>query len=109
MKRLVQFPLEEKEGSPSIWVEVDEPESDAGTMRVARGGEVVETARATFQQAIDQIKPGIDALGQKLNDLNHPAEVAVEFGLKLSARAGMVLASADSEVTFKVILKWKNP
>jgi hypothetical protein len=107
MKRLVQFSVD-PEGTASVWVEVDEPEAEAGTIRVAREGEIVERAKESFQAALDQVKPAVDLLAQRLNDLNRPAEIGVEFGLKLSAKAGIVLASADSEVTFKVSLRWKN-
>ena len=37
-----------------------------------------------------------------------PSEAQVEVGFKFSAKAGVILASADSEATFKVTLKWKT-
>jgi hypothetical protein len=105
MKHLVEFEIE---GGGSILVEVDEPLPQTGTRRVTRNGATIEKASQSFQQALGTIKPAVDALTARLNDLNDPNEVAVEFGLKLSAKAGVVLASVDSEVAFKVSLKWQN-
>jgi len=41
-------------------------------------------------------------------EINTPAEINLEFGVKFNAKAGFIFASADSEATFKVSLKWKN-
>lgn len=35
-------------------------------------------------------------------------EIALEFGIKFNAKAGVIIASVDSEATFKVALKWCN-
>ena len=107
MKRLVEFPLED--GS-TILVEVDEPESAGGTARVARGdNKTVAKANQTFEKALDKIKPTANAVISKLRDLTHsPDEITVEFGLKLSAEAGAVLAAAGIEANYKVTLTWKK-
>lgn len=104
MKHLVEFPLED--GSTTV-VEVNEPEPD-GVRRVARAGEIAEKATQTFEAALERIKPAASAIVAKLRDLNTtPSEIGVEFGIKLSAKAGAIFASADSEANFKVTLKWK--
>jgi hypothetical protein len=41
--------------------------------------------------------------------MNSPAEIGLEFGIKLNAKAGAIFASVDSEATFKVSIKWRNP
>jgi len=103
MKRLIEFPLE---GQGTIVVEVDEPESE-GVVRASRAGEIAEKATQTFESALDRIKPAAAAVIARLRDLSDlPDEVAVEFGIKLGAKAGAFLASADSEATFKVTLTW---
>jgi len=106
MKRLVEFPLED--GS-TILVEVDEPESIGGAARVARDHKTIEKAKQTFETALDKIKPTANAVIAKLRDLYEaPDEVTVEFGLKLSAEAGIVLAAAGIEANYKVMLTWKK-
>jgi Trypsin-co-occurring domain 1 len=37
-----------------------------------------------------------------------PDEFTVEFGVKLSAKAAVVIASATTDANFKVTLKWKK-
>ena len=46
---------------------------------------------------------------QAFREMNTPDEIGLDFGIKFSAQAGAIFASVDSEATFKVSLKWKNP
>lgn len=104
MKRLVEFPLEE--GS-FILVEVDVP--DESGMVPASRGEVIERAQQTFEQALDKIRPAAQSIIVKLRNLNDPPdEVEVEFGLKMSAEVGAIIASASAEANYKVTLTWKK-
>lgn len=106
MKRLIEFPLE---NGGSILVEVDEPRADGGTMRSARPTEIVEKAKQTFETALEKIRPAASAIITKLRDLSEPADqIGVEFGIKLSAEAGVVLASAGVEANYTVTLTWKR-
>jgi len=105
MKRLIEFPLED---GGSILVEVDELEG--GVVRAAtRPGEVVEKAKQSFEAALDKIKPAAAAIVAKLRGLSDPPdEMEVEFGLKMSAKAGAMVAAAGTEANYKVTLKWKR-
>ena len=106
MKRLIEFPLED---GGSIVVEVDEPELPGGVVRAARPGEVVEKARQSFEAAMERIRPVAGTLIAKLRGLHDPPdEVEVEFGLKMNAEAGAVLAAAGAEANYKVTLTWKR-
>ena len=40
--------------------------------------------------------------------LDSPAEVALEFGLKLTGGTNVILAAAQGEANFKVKLSWKG-
>lgn len=105
MKRLIEFPLED--GS-TILVEVDEPEPTGGVERVARPGEVFRT-QIPFEQALSKIRPVAEHIITHLHSLrNSPDEVGVEFAFKLSAKADIIIASADTEGNFKVTLTWKQ-
>jgi len=104
MKHLVEFALED--GSV-VAVEVEGEGS--GMQRASRGGETeAEQAKSRFTEAIARVKPAAEAVLNAFREMNTPDEIGLEFGVKFSAKAGAILASADSEATFKVALKWKN-
>ena len=106
MKCLIEFPLED---GGSIWVEVEEPDPPGGVVRAANPREMMAKAGQTFEEALDKIKPAADVLVAKLRGLSDPPdEMAVQFGLKLSAEAGAVVASAGVEANYTVTLTWKR-
>ncbi len=105
MKRLIEF--DSTDGNV-IFIEVDEPESE-GMVRASRPGEIAEKAMQTFEEALARIKPATNAIVTQLRDLaTAPDEIAVEFGIKLSVKAGAIIASTDAEANFKVALKWNR-
>lgn len=107
MKRLIEFPLE---GGGSVVVEVDEPEAEGGVVRAARPGEVSERAQLSFEEALGKLRPAAESIIARLRALSDPPDqVGVEFGLKLSAGAGAVIASAAAEANYRVTLTWKRP
>jgi len=104
VKQLVEFP---PEGGGVVLVEVEERD-EAGPQRVGRLDEVVETSEKSFQAALGQIRPAVDAMMETLAGLaSRPDEINAQFGIKLGAKAGAFLASADAEAQFTVSLKWK--
>ena len=107
MKRLIEFTLED--GS-TVLVESDEPDSRGAP--VVRGGgaiDVIEKAEMGFDAALGKIRPVAATFIAKMRDLaDAPEQVGIEFGIKLGAKAGAFLASADAEATFKVTLTWKR-
>ena len=106
MTRLIEVPFED--GS-SIVVEVDEPEQAGGVVKVARPGEIAGKASQTFEAALDKLKPVAAAVITKLRSLrDSPDEIELEFGLKLSAEAGIFVASVGGEAHYKLTLKWKR-
>jgi hypothetical protein len=106
MRRLVEFRLEE---GGSVLIESEEPETE-GAVRVARPGELAVQAGLTLEAAIERIKPATNAVITQLRQLvESPDEIEMEFGIKLSAAAGAVVASAATEANYKVTLKWKKP
>lgn len=106
MQRLIEFPLED---GGTVLVELDEPEPEGGVVRAARPGEIAARAGQTFEAALERIKPAAGAIIAKLRSLSDlPDEIKVAFGLKLSAEAGVFVASAGTEANFKVALTWKR-
>ncbi len=109
MKRLIEFPLEGREPGEVVVVEVDEPGGDAGMERVGRRGEISERATATFEDALKSVEPAASSVLSRMRALAEPPdEVLIEFAIRLSAKAGAVIASADAEANFKITLTWRR-
>jgi hypothetical protein len=105
MKKLIEFELD---GQP-VYVEAEASETEM--QRISRGGEdepEPEKAESRFVDAVARIKPAAELMLNTFRDMNTPDEIGLEFGLKFTAKTGVVFASADSEATFKVSLKWTN-
>jgi hypothetical protein len=79
---------------------------------VTRGGTVEERlqeAACSFEEALDPIRAVGEGVLDRLSHLQRPpAEVRVEFGLELSAKAGAIV-SATGAATLKVALTWQAP
>ncbi len=105
MKRLIEFPLQ---NGGRLVAEVDEPEVPGQVVRVAaKPGEVAEKAQETLEDALEKIKPAAQSIIDKLHTLRDvPDEISVEFGIKLNAAAGAIIASAGVEANYMVTLKW---
>lgn len=109
MKELVEFELED--GSKVLF-ESEAAADDGGPVRIARGGGgegEVRQAAERFEAVARRIRPAAQLVLDALRDLNSPKEIGLEFGLKFSAKAGVIFAAADSEASFKVTVKWVNP
>ncbi|MEI8131903.1 MAG: CU044_2847 family protein [Leptolinea sp.] len=106
MKRLIEFPLED---GGTILVEVDEFESEFGSVPVAREDEIVVKANQTFEHALETIQPVARTVVKKFRIMpDTPDEVQVAFGVKLSAEAGALIASTGVEANFTITLKWRK-
>ena len=102
MKRLVDFPLED---GNHMLVEIEE--TDQGGLVQASLSETIVKAQQTLEKSLEKVKPAAKYIIQQLRELHdEPNEVEVAFGLKLSADAGAVLASASAEANYTVKLKW---
>jgi Trypsin-co-occurring domain 1 len=104
MTYLVEIPVD---GAEPVLMEVDEVGD--GVVRASRPGEVVATATESFQAALARFRPVAGAIVQQFRQLGErPEEISVEFGLKLTAQAGMVIAHSGGEANFKVSLLWRS-
>jgi hypothetical protein len=107
MSHVVDLPLAE---GGSIKVEVDEaPTPLHATGPVTRSGrpaELASTATDTFEQALAGVGPAARSLISKLRATTDPSEITLEFNLKVSADAGVIVARTGGEANFSVQLKW---
>lgn len=104
-KQLVAFELED---GTSIMLETSRDEG--GFQRVSKSGddELPVKAEKKFKDIAASIGPAAQVILNTLKDINTPEEIQLEFGLVFSAKTGVIIASADTEVNFKVTVKWVN-
>lgn len=105
MSELLRFDLDD---GTSVLVEVadDEP----GVVRAARSGEVVQAATGAFEAGLDGVREAASAALRRLRDVAEPPdEVSLEFGVRLNAEAGAVIAKAGVEGHLHVTLTWRRP
>jgi hypothetical protein len=101
------FELDVGDGK-SIRVEIEPKEGliDAGF----NPGELAERARYSFENMLETAHLTAKVFIAKVRDFNDPPdEVELEFGLKLDAAAGVLVAQASTEAHFVVTLTWKHP
>ena len=103
MKQLVEFKLQNDD---SVVIEVEEIGDTSE--RVSRKDLKVTHAESRFHDAIAKIRPAAEEVLTALHEMNTPNEISIEFGIKFSGKVGAFIASADSEATFKISLKWMN-
>lgn len=105
MKHFIEYPLE---GGGIVLVEVNDDNRLTGSVQASRDTDsLVVKAKETFDNALERIKPAANIIIKKLRGLTDaPDEIEVEFGIKLGAEAGAVIASTSMEANYKVVLKW---
>jgi hypothetical protein len=102
MRDLIRFPL--ADGGELI-VEVDD--QDAGMGRVGRLGDAAARASITYDQALDSIRRAADATLRQFRQMaTRPDQVEVEFGVRLTAEAGAIMARTGGEAQLTVRLTW---
>lgn len=106
MANIVQFKLET---APNVFTDVAVEVRDAavGQQQIGRAGDVVEQATMTFNQVLGQLTSLSSSLMNALREVA-PDKVDVEFGVKLSATSGVIVASGTGEAAFKITLKWER-
>lgn len=104
MATVVEMPLED---GGTILVEI--ADDDQRLQRVGRVGKVVRDSAETLEEALRRVKPVAAAVLGQLQDLATPPDtVKLEFGVKLTAEAGVVIAKAATEANFKLSLEWTS-
>lgn len=99
----LDFPLED--GS-SLRVEVDDRDAGGPVMR-GRAAASVEQAGETFEQALSRVLPAFGVVVTKLREsASRPDHIELEFGLKLSAEMGAIIARTSGEANFRVVVRW---
>ncbi|MBB2948920.1 class 3 adenylate cyclase [Actinoplanes lutulentus] len=102
MTDVVAMPLD---GGGTVFVEVSA--APGSLENVGRTTEIIGKASETLEQALAQIRPAAEAIRDSVRSLAEPPDrVSVEFGVKVTAEAGVVVARATSEANFTVKMEW---
>jgi hypothetical protein len=102
MAELLRFELDSG-GAVLVEVADDEP----GIEQAARVDELVVKARVSLEDALDQVRAFANATLGKVQDLvQQPEQIEVEFGIRLNAEAGAVIARTQAEGHLQVKLTW---
>lgn len=104
LRSLVKVPLRDGQ-AVLVEVEVDQDE----IVRASRPGEVINTATESLDLALERLRQMAGAFVGTLRDAADRAdEITVEFGIKVSAEARVVIAHTSGEANFKVAMKWNS-
>ena len=109
MRRLIEYNLNST-GQTKVLVEADDPTGvPQGQVRVAAGGVAAEQATKAFDAALAGIKPIAAIVMREVTAAVADAdEISVEFGIKLTANAGIIIAGTSAEGNCKISIKWSR-
>lgn len=106
MTQLVEFKAGNGE---KILVEVENVASEELKPVAKDPGEIAAEAGISFAKALDNLKPMIQSVKEKVNSMTDRAdEVEVKFSVKLNAEVGAVLTKVGGEANYEITLKWVN-
>jgi hypothetical protein len=106
MARVIEVPLAE---GGSILVEVDDA-TDEPVLRGRRGPGSPPPLEEPLEQVLAGLGPATRAVLSQLRSLaDSPHEIEVEFAVKLTADANIVIARTGGEANFRVALRWTRP
>ena len=104
--KLVEFKID---GGSIVFEGVDDSDPTERHL-VSRGSDnSIAQAKQSLHQAIDTAKSAAELVLNSFKEMNSPDEINLEFGVKMSAKSGVIIASAGGEANFKIGLKWKKP
>ena len=103
MNKLIEFNVP----GGSVVVESQEA-APLSPVRGAGLARITETAGKSLEDTLAVIRPVADAALAACKDLvTTPAAVEIEFSLKFTAQAGVVIAQASTEGSLRVKVAWK--
>jgi hypothetical protein len=80
-----------------------------GIDRVGRARDVTHRAAETLQAALQNVRPALAAIVGQIRDIgDSPDTITVQFGITVSAQAGVVVAQAATEANFTITAEWRR-
>ena len=91
-----------------IVVEIDS--SEPGFQSISRKpGEAIYDVQGRFDDALESVRDAaVSALKKFRDEILHPDSVEIEFGFKLNAEAGAVIAKTSAEGHLTIKLAWSR-
>ena len=106
MSELIEFP---GPGGRPVLVEVEGPRSGPITRGGGRGSDAVTKASEGLEQVLSCVGPAVRGIVHQLREAaERPDEVEVEFSVKLSTDANVIIAKTGADANFRIVLKWKG-
>jgi hypothetical protein len=103
VRQLVEFGLPD---GGMVLVEVDGAAQGPVT-RAGRPAEFVTRAGESLEQVLGRVGPAVRGIVSELRSAaDWPEEVEVEFAIKLSADANVIIARSGGEANFRISLRW---
>ncbi|MCA1673012.1 MAG: hypothetical protein LC799_12725 [Actinobacteria bacterium] len=104
MSELMSFSVDAEN---SVLVEVDLDQPEVGP--VSRTGDLIKSAATSFDGALAHVRKAASVALANFRDMDvRPDEVQVEFGVKLNAQAGAVIAKTGVDGHLKIKLTWRR-
>jgi hypothetical protein len=104
MAELVRFEFEDG----TVVAELDD--KDPGIERAAREGGQIVQALTNLDGPLEHIRRLAGTTISKFQELaERPDEIELEFGVRLNAQAGAVIARTEAEGHLQVTLTWRKP
>jgi len=103
MSGFARMPLEG--GGAILFEDVEGVSEFDGPVKAGRLGDAVRELPRSLQESLAPVRETARAVLDQLKEAG-PQQVEVEFGVNLSAKAGVVITSAETAVHLKVRLTW---
>ena len=103
MSYLIEIPMESGE---SLLVS-SAGQVPVGLQLASSTDQVVAKAEETLEAALDRLRPALAKIAAQLKS-HKPQELSVEFGLTVDGKCGILVASGEVEIAFKVAMVWKS-
>jgi hypothetical protein len=101
MAELIEVPVD---GGESFLIE-----TDRRLVHVGRGADQLQVAQETFQRSLDRVQEIANLVVGRLSSLaRQPDSVKVEFGVKLTGEASVVVTRTTGEAHFVLTLEWQK-
>jgi len=111
MSSLIEFKLDD--GSTLLVEGVDdsinEESYDRSYVSAGDDDSPVTQAEKSLTDSINIAKSAAEKILESFKEMNSPDEIQLQFGVKMAAKAGVIIASANTEANFQVSLKWEKP
>ncbi|MEV8243369.1 CU044_2847 family protein [Streptomyces rochei] len=87
----------------------DDYEDEYEPIRRRRPADGVSGAADTLRGAVDRVRPAVSDIVDSLRSMpRRPDRITLEFGVKVTAEAGVVVARSTAEAHFTVGVEWET-